>query len=208
MTTPIDVCARIESQRLVAIIRTDDAGAAEHTVEILAGAGVDVIEFSLAGRSALAALRACRLRFGDELTLGAGTILTLEHVEQALDEGAAFLVSPNVDPTVIDAAARGDVLHIPGAFTPTEMALARRLGARLVKLFPAVRLGPAYVRDLLGPFPDLRIVATGGITAENAADFLDAGCVAVAAGGALTGDHEAARKLRAATAREERRPGP
>jgi 2-dehydro-3-deoxyphosphogluconate aldolase/(4S)-4-hydroxy-2-oxoglutarate aldolase len=208
MKTSIDVCARIESQRLIAIIRTHDLGTAEHTVEMLADAGVDVIEFSLTGRSALAALRACRSHFGDELTLGAGTILTVEHVEQALDEGAAFLVSPNVDPNVIDAAARRDVLHIPGAFTPTEIALAAESGAPLVKLFPAARLGPAYVRDLLGPFPDLRIVATGGITAENAADFLDAGCVAVAAGGALTRGHEAARKLRAATAREERRPGP
>ena len=91
---------------------------------------------------------------------------------------------------------------MPGALTPTEIVRARRLGAPAVKLFPAARLGPAYVRDLRGPLPDLQLIATGGVSADNAGDFLDAGCIAVAVGGALAaGDRDAAERLVAVTSR-------
>ena len=196
MTSSDEIRARIETERLVAIIRTGDLEEALSIVALLAEVGVTVIEFSLAGTAALPALRASADHYGSRLTLGTGTVVHPREVEESVAAGATFLVAPNVDPAVCEEAARVGVLHIPGALTPTEVAVAVQLGAPIVKLFPAARMGPAYVRDLRGPFPDVRLLATGGITASNAPEFLAAGCVAVAAGGALTsGDPEAARRL-------------
>jgi 2-dehydro-3-deoxyphosphogluconate aldolase/(4S)-4-hydroxy-2-oxoglutarate aldolase len=189
VTAAADVKARIEAERLVAILRTADLEAALRAVDVLAAEGVTVIEFSLSGAASLDALREARARHGTALTLGTGTVLTPAQVTQSIEAGAEFLIAPNVDAAVCDEAARAGVLHVPGAFSPTEVALA--------KLVPAARLGPAYVRDLRGPYPDVRLLATGGVTADNAGEFLSAGCVAVAAGGALgTGDPAAARALR------------
>jgi 2-dehydro-3-deoxyphosphogluconate aldolase/(4S)-4-hydroxy-2-oxoglutarate aldolase len=202
MTAHDDIRARIESERLVAIIRTGDLADAMRIVDLLVEVEVTVVEFSLSGAAALPALRDSAERYGSQLTLGTGTVLDPRDVEASVAAGATFLVAPNVDPAVCREADRVGVLHIPGALTPTEVALAMQLGAPIVKLFPASRLGPAYVRDLHGPFPDVRLLATGGVHADNAAEFLAAGCVAVAAGGALTGgDPEAARRLVHATRR-------
>ena len=202
MTTPDDIRARIEAERLVAIIRTGDLEEAARIVALLVEVGVTVVEFSLSGAAALPALRASVERYGSQLTLGTGTVVHPRDVEASVAAGATFLVAPNVDAAVCAEAARVGVLHIPGALTPTEVALGFQLGAPIVKLFPAARMGPAYVRDLRGPFPDVPLLATGGVTAENAPEFLAAGCVAVAAGGALTGgDPEAARRLVHATRR-------
>ena len=199
MIAPAEAQARIESERLVAILRTGDLAAALRAVDVLAAEGVTVIEFSLSGAASLEALRRSRERHGDGLTLGTGTVTQPGQVGQSLEAGAEFLIAPNVDERVCTEAARAGVLHVPGAFSPTEVALAMHLGAPIVKLFPAARLGPAYVRDLHGPYPDVRLLATGGVTAETAPEFLAAGCVAVAAGGALgSGDPAAARALRAA----------
>ena len=196
MTAPAQALERIAAARLIAIVRTGDLAEALRVTEALHGAGVEIVEYSLAGDAALAAIRACRERFGDAVLLGAGTVLTGQQAAVAVDAGADFLIAPNVDAEVLESASGLGVLHIPGALTPTEIVLATRLGAPAVKLFPAARLGAAYVRDLRGPLPDLRLIATGGVFAGNAAEFLEAGCIAVAAGGALaTGDPDAARAL-------------
>ena len=129
------------------------------------------------------------------MLLGAGTVLTGQQAESAVDAGADFLIAPNLDEEVLESASGLGVLHIPGALTPTEIVRATRLGAPAVDL-PGGSAGPAYVRDLRGPLPDLRLIATGGVSADNAAEFLEAGCIAVAVGGALaTGDPDAARRL-------------
>jgi 2-dehydro-3-deoxyphosphogluconate aldolase/(4S)-4-hydroxy-2-oxoglutarate aldolase len=196
VTAPARALERIAAAQLIAIVRTGDLDEALRVTEALHGAGVEIVEYSLAGDAALAAIRACRERFGDAVLLGAGTVLTGQQAAVAVDAGADFLIAPNVDEEVLESASGLGVLHVPGAFTPTEIVLATRLGAPAVKLFPAARLGAAYVRDLRGPLPGLRLIATGGVSAGNAADFLEAGCIAVAAGGALaTGDPDAARAL-------------
>jgi len=196
VTAPAQALERIAAARLIAIVRTGDLDEALRVTEAVHGAGVEIVEYSLAGNAALAAIRACRKRFGDAVLLGAGTVLTGQQAAVAVDAGADFLIAPNVDAEVLESASGLGVLHIPGALTPTEIVLAIRLGAPAVKLFPAARLGAAYVRDLRGPLPDLRLIATGGVSAGNAAEFLEAGCIAVAAGGALaTGDPDAARAL-------------
>ncbi|MBS1862177.1 MAG: bifunctional 4-hydroxy-2-oxoglutarate aldolase/2-dehydro-3-deoxy-phosphogluconate aldolase [Actinobacteria bacterium] len=178
--------AAIERSRLIAILRSESADEGLRAAAALVAGGVEALEFSLASPAALAALQMAVAELGSVASLGAGTVLTSDAARAAVEAGAEFLVSPNVDPSVGAAALELDVLHLPGALTPTEVAAALTGGAPLVKLFPAVRLGPGYVRDLLAPFPDLKLVPTGGIDAGNAAAFLSAGAAAVAVGGALT----------------------
>lgn len=180
-----EMANRLEQVGLIAILRLDRPELARPIVAELIEGGVGAIEFSLAGSDALDALAACTAEFEGQAQFGAGTVLSEDHVARTVDAGASFLVSPNLDEAVMSVAADAGVLHIPGAMTPTEVALADKMGALLIKLFPAGVLGPAYVRQLLGPFPDMRLVATGGVTLDNAADFFSAGAAAVAVAGHL-----------------------
>jgi 2-dehydro-3-deoxyphosphogluconate aldolase / (4S)-4-hydroxy-2-oxoglutarate aldolase len=171
--------------RLIAIVRADSPPKIVAAIQSLAAAGVQVAEISLATAGALTALERAARELGDQLLVGAGTVRTPEDAERAIAAGARFLVSPSLDHDVVSLAENSGVLHLPGILSPTELADALAGGADLVKLFPASRLGPGYVRDLLAPFPEARLVPTGGITAANAREFLDAGAVAVAVGSAL-----------------------
>jgi 2-dehydro-3-deoxyphosphogluconate aldolase/(4S)-4-hydroxy-2-oxoglutarate aldolase len=122
------------------------------------------------------------------LDIGAGTVLSIDAAQRALDAGATFLVMPHTDPELIAWAAGRGVPTLPGAFTPTEVLSAWRAGAAAVKLFPSSVAGPAFVRECLGPFPDIPLVPSGGVTAESAAELIRAGAVAVGVGGWLVGD--------------------
>lgn len=126
------------------------------------------------------------------MVVGAGTVLALEAARRAVDAGASFLVAPHVDPDVVAWAAGRGIPMFPGAATPTEVLAAWRAGAAAVKVFPASSLGAAFVRELRGPLPDIPLVPTGGIAAQNAADYIDAGAVAVGMGSWLFGDGSAA----------------
>jgi 2-dehydro-3-deoxyphosphogluconate aldolase/(4S)-4-hydroxy-2-oxoglutarate aldolase len=216
VTGPADATvARIEREQVVAIVRVDGADSAVRAVGALLQGGLGVTEISLATPGALAALERCSRLHGD-LLLGAGTVRSAAQARDAVAAGARFLVSPALDREVVRWAAEAQVAHLPGVLTPTELAEALSLGARLIKLFPAGRMGPAYVRDLLAPMPEARLVPTGGITVADAGAYLDAGAVAVALGSALVssataGDPaalaQAAARLRATIAsRQSRRP--
>ena len=188
---------RIRTERLVVLLRK--VPDAERLVETLAHAGVGVVEVTL--DSPAAAVVIARLRRRGDVTVLAGTVLTTDDVERAVAAGAEACVGPTVVPEVVERCLELGVPAIPGAFTPTEIAAALSAGAALVKLFPAAVLGPGYVRDLLGPLGDVPLLATGGVDAGNAAAFIEAGAVAVAAGSAVTGADdplEAARGLVAA----------
>lgn len=177
------VCNEILRSRLIVIVRADSAGAALDAVEALAAADVAVCEISLATPGALDALSG--LRRSRSMLVGAGTVRSIEQAKRAVDAGAAFLVSPDCDQRLAGWAATNGVLHIPGVFSPTEVAAALGAGASLLKLFPAGRLGPGYVHDLLAPFPEALLIPTGGVDESNAGEFLAAGAVAVAIGSAL-----------------------
>jgi 2-dehydro-3-deoxyphosphogluconate aldolase/(4S)-4-hydroxy-2-oxoglutarate aldolase len=176
---------RIEAGRLLAIVRRPDPDDALPAVATLLGAGVPAVELSLAVPGALATLRRAVEAAPTDALIGAGTVRDAAQAEAAVEAGARFLISPGLAPAAAALARERDVLHIPGAMTPTELASALEFGAPLVKLFPAARLGPGFVRDLLAPFPDARLVATGGIDEGNGRDFLDAGAAVLAVGGAL-----------------------
>ena len=177
----------IERARLVAIVRLEPTRLAVRAARQLAENGIGAIEFSLATEGALDALRAAAPELAATTLIGAGTVRTVSDAERAVDAGACYLVSPHLAWEVSAWAREHDVLHIPGAFSPTEVAAALDAGEPLVKLFPAGQAGPDYVRDLLKPFPEARLVATGGIRLDNARAFLDAGAAALAVGSSLAG---------------------
>lgn len=180
-----DILSAILTRRLIGIIRMQEF---HHPVEIaqsLTRGGLTIMEYTMSGAGALESVTQVRQALGDRAWVGAGTVLTGADAEVTVAAGAQFIVTPAVVPDVIDVCRRRSVPVICGALTPTEVLTAVRAGANLVKLFPARLGGPAYVRDLLGPFPNVQLVATGGISAENVRAYLDAGAVAVAIGGSL-----------------------
>jgi 2-dehydro-3-deoxyphosphogluconate aldolase/(4S)-4-hydroxy-2-oxoglutarate aldolase len=119
--------------------------------------------------------------------LGMGTVRNIDEAKRALDSGASFIVTPNTDAGVIECAKGRDIPVIAGAFSPTEAYTAWNSGARMVKVFPCGLLGPAYIRELRGPFDDIDLVAVGGVTLDNLRDYFDAGVRAVGVSSALFG---------------------
>jgi 2-dehydro-3-deoxyphosphogluconate aldolase / (4S)-4-hydroxy-2-oxoglutarate aldolase len=174
---------------VVAIARRLTADTAPRVADALLAGGVLAFEITLndPADAALRSIEAVADR-SDALAIGAGTVLSVGAAQLALDAGATFLVMPHTDPElVIWAAARG-IPTLPGAATPTEVLTAWRAGAAAVKVFPASVVGPAFVRDCRGPFPDIPLVPSGGVTVETATDFIRAGAVAVGVGSWLIGD--------------------
>ncbi len=188
---------RILADRVVALLRAvpNAAGVAASLVE----GGVRILEVTMDSPDAEELIR--ELGASDELTLLAGTVRTPAEAERAVAAGAEGCVSPVFSADVVARCRELGVPAIPGALTPTEIETATGAGAALVKLFPAGALGPAYVRDVLAPLRGVPLLASGGIDAVNAGEFLRAGAAAVAAGSSLTGSPdpaEAARRLVAA----------
>jgi len=175
----------IETLGAIAVIRIDDAARMRPVVEALASGEVRAIEVTMTTPGALEVLRAIAPALGEQILLGAGSVLDVETARLAILAGARFIVAPTFRPAVVELCHRYDVVAMPGAYTPTEILTAWEGGADLVKVFPASGLGPGYLKELRGPLPQLRLVPTGGVTAENAGAFLSAGAVAVGVGGAL-----------------------
>ncbi|MEK7830652.1 MAG: bifunctional 4-hydroxy-2-oxoglutarate aldolase/2-dehydro-3-deoxy-phosphogluconate aldolase, partial [Acidobacteriota bacterium] len=138
-------------------------------------------------RDAFAAINRLARRFGSEIAVGAGTVLTPNEVLRVADAGARFIVSPNRDIAVIEQTKKLDLVSLPGCFTPSEVVEAVNAGADAAKLFPANSLGPAFVKALRGPLPQIRTVPTGGVTAELAREYFAAGAWAIGAGSELIG---------------------
>jgi 2-dehydro-3-deoxyphosphogluconate aldolase/(4S)-4-hydroxy-2-oxoglutarate aldolase len=178
----------ISAAGIIAVLRASDADRFDRVAEVLVEAGVTCVEFTLTSRGAVEALRRFAARLPTGVTLGAGTVLEPETADAAIDAGASYLVSPTVDLDVIQRARRRGVAALPGAFTPTEILRAWRAGADAVKLFPASVGGPAYLRAVKAPLPEVPLVPTGGVGLEEIGRYLDAGALAVGLGGPLVGD--------------------
>ena len=195
------VADQIRSRRLIAVLRRIEPR--ERLLDLvasLAADGVRVFEITFDAPDAgddLVAVRERLVASGDaEAVVGAGTVLMVDRLEDAVRCGAAFVVGPTLDVALVDRAVELGVPVIPGAYSPTEIALAWGAGATFVKVFPASSVGPSHVRELRGPLPHVELIATGGVDAENAGAFLAAGCVAVGVGGALVnGSHEERRAI-------------
>ncbi|MCL6450094.1 MAG: bifunctional 4-hydroxy-2-oxoglutarate aldolase/2-dehydro-3-deoxy-phosphogluconate aldolase [Acetobacteraceae bacterium] len=176
---------RLEAERLVSIIRGIGEEEAAEAGQALVDAGIGVIEVAFSWPGARGVLRALGRLAEKGAVLGAGTVTDESTLEAALQAGARFIVTPHLAPRVIRACVARGIPAIPGAFSPTEVMQGFSLGACAVKVFPASALGPGYVRALLGPYPGLRLVPTGGIGPANAADYLAAGAFAVGVGAGL-----------------------
>jgi 2-dehydro-3-deoxyphosphogluconate aldolase/(4S)-4-hydroxy-2-oxoglutarate aldolase len=174
--------ARLQAEQLLAVVRAPSADAAVRTAHALAAGGIRGIEITYTTPGAHVAI--AELAGDDELFVGAGTVLSADQAEQAIQAGAEFLVSPGFSLPVIERGRAASVLTIPGAITPTELVAAAE-HAEVVKLFPASLGGPGYMRAVLAPLPDLKLVPTGGVSAENLGDWYAAGAFALGAGGDL-----------------------
>lgn len=183
--TDTAVLDAISERRLIAVIRCDSPDKLSPIAHALLEGGVDIIEVTMTVPGAIEGLRRLVAEIGDRALVGAGTVLDSRSTQQAIDAGASFVVSPCCIPEVIQATLERGVLSIPGCFSPTEVLTAVRLGALIVKLFPASVLGPQFVREMAGPFPGLKTILSGGITLENIGQFLAAGATAFGLGGRL-----------------------
>ncbi len=156
--------------------------------EALVRGGVSAFEITLNSDGAIDGIAALARRFGrHELLVGAGTVLSQTEARTAIDAGAQFLVMPHTDELLVAWASERGVPTFPGAFSPTEIFAAWQAGAAGVKLFPASVAGPAFIRELRGPFPQIPLIATGGVTLESAPAFVSAGAIGVGMGSWLTG---------------------
>lgn len=183
--TPDQTLKRTEDLGLLAVVRGESRRAALEVVGALIEGGVLGIEITFTTPEAVRVIRDLDEEYGDSILLGAGTVTTDEQVEQSAEAGASFLVSPGSDPELLPAMLGTGLLVLPGVLTPSEVMLARRLGAQAVKLFPGSSGGTSYLKALRGPFPDVPFVPTGGVSLENIDDWFAVGAFAVGAGGAL-----------------------
>ncbi len=180
---------------IIPIIRASSADVVMPIAEALLQAGVTVAEITMTVPHAIDAIGAVAKRFPDKVLIGAGTVTDAETARRAVDAGAEFIVSPCLVPEVIEATQRADVAVLPGALTPGEVFAAFRHGADMVKVFPAQSVGgAAYLRALRGPFPDIPLVPTGGVTLENLAEMFQAGAAAVGVGTELISQDALARR--------------
>ena len=181
----MSVIQQILDRKIVAVVRLDDYNRAVDVARALMTGGVTVLEFTLTGRGAIEAVSATRKALGDAVCVGVGTVLKSEDAEAAIDAGAQFTVTPALRQQVIAACVKRQTLVLCGGFSPSELLEAYDAGAELVKVFPAQLGGPKFIKDVLAPMPFLRLVPTGGVSPENARDYLSAGAVAVGIGGNL-----------------------
>ena len=179
------IVKRIEQAKLVAIIRLEDTSSIEDLLKNLYQSGIKVLEITSNTPDYCVEITKARKLLPDGL-IGAGTILNVGMAEDAIDSGAQFLVSPNVNTAVITAAHKADIPILTGALTPTEIATALEYNADIIKLFPAGTLGISYLKLLKGPFDKVKFFAVGGINEFNAGEWFNAGAAGVGIGGALT----------------------
>ncbi|WP_040807316.1 bifunctional 4-hydroxy-2-oxoglutarate aldolase/2-dehydro-3-deoxy-phosphogluconate aldolase [Nocardia concava] len=170
----------ILSDRALTVVRAPVIPDPVALADALAGSGIRAVELTFTTPGVLDCLRT--ISETGRAVVGAGTVLSAWQAEAAIDAGARFLVTPGITEPVAEVAARHDIPVVMGAFTPSEVMRAMDLGAAAIKIFPARALGPGYLKDLRGPFPNVRLIPSGGVNAGNAADFLAHGAVAVTAG--------------------------
>lgn len=175
----------IEDVKIIAIVR----GVEERHIEGVAGAlltgGIPVMEITMNTPGALGMIGKLQERFGDRMYIGAGTVLDTDDARQALDAGASYLVTPNMEEDVIRYAVERGAPIFPGAMTPTEVVRAWKAGATAIKIFPGASLGIGYIKELMGPLNHIPMMAVGGVNEENIGEFMKIGCYGVGIGGSL-----------------------
>jgi len=179
-----DVVRRMEATGVVAVVRLTDPAVGEDVARALIAGGVDAIEITMTVPRAAELIETLVEALPNAL-IGAGTVTTPETARTVIDAGAKFVVSPVYRPRLVEACHERGVASMPGCFSPTEILAAWDQGADLIKIFPATSLGPSFIKDLRGPFPSIKVMPTGGVSRDNAADWIRAGAAAIGVGSAL-----------------------
>jgi 2-dehydro-3-deoxyphosphogluconate aldolase/(4S)-4-hydroxy-2-oxoglutarate aldolase len=180
-----EVAAEIQRLGVVAIIRMKDPAKLRAVFDALGDGGVRAIEVTMTVPGAVPLIAELARSLPGGFVLGAGTVVDAATAHKVIDAGARFIVSPVLRRDVVGACLERGVMSAPGCFTPTEILDAHEMGADVVKVFPATALGPQYLKDIRAPMPQLRLMPTGGVTLDNAGDWIRAGAVAVGVGSAL-----------------------
>lgn len=190
------VLDRILESGVIAVMRGADPDRVERIGEALVAGGVTTLEVTAESPGAAVALDTLADRYAGDLDVivGAGTVLDAPTTDEMLDVGAQFVVTPAFSEEVVRTAQRARIPVIPGVLSPTEVLRAMEGGVDAVKVFPATTGGPDHLGALLGPFPDLTVIPTGGITSDNASDFLEAGAAGIGVGSALVSDEVVAEE--------------
>lgn len=185
--------------RIIAIIRGFPADICLRLAEAYAKGGIRLVEVTFNQKSpetwcdTAAAIAAIRERFGGDVLAGAGTVLTEEQLAICIESGGEYMITPNVNVALIRSCVSKGLAAMPGALTPSEAFAAWEAGASFVKIFPAGSLGPGYVKAIRAPLSQIPLLAVGGISPDNVADFMRAGCVGAGVGGNLTNKEWIAR---------------
>lgn len=178
-------------RKVIAVVRKLGVEDALKLVEVYVKAGVHAVEFAFdqhnldSWKLTADSISMANAHFGKDIAVGAGTVLNLDQLSVAVDAGAKFIVSPNVNSIIIERTKENKLISIPGAFTPSEIEQAYEIGADYVKIFPADALGPNYFRALMAPFSHIKLLAFGGVTPDNINDYIIAGCAGVGVSGLL-----------------------
>ena len=182
---PLPHAQWIEQTGLIAIVRLDSSAELIDAARAIAAGGVSIIEFTLTTPGALQTIEESSRELGGQVLIGAGTVLDAETARAAILAGAEFVVAPTLNPEVIQMCRRYGKVVIPGAYTPTEILHAWELGADFVKVFPAEVGGPAYIKAVRAPLPQVKMIPVGGVSLETAGAFIRAGAVALGVGSNL-----------------------
>ncbi|RPF54317.1 bifunctional 4-hydroxy-2-oxoglutarate aldolase/2-dehydro-3-deoxy-phosphogluconate aldolase [Aquisalibacillus elongatus] len=177
-TGMIAVLRRVPKERLFPLVDT------------LISSGVNVLELTVDSEDAFKSIQQLNKQYGDRALVGAGTVVSIDEAQQALEAGSKFIFSPSYNEEVVRLTNQSNAISIPGVLTPTEIVQAHHTGADAVKIFPASAVGPSYLKDLKGPLGHIPMIPTGGVDIENTAAYIKNGAVAVGVGGSLI-DREA-----------------
>jgi 2-dehydro-3-deoxyphosphogluconate aldolase/(4S)-4-hydroxy-2-oxoglutarate aldolase len=191
-----EVRARIAEIGIIPAIRVYSESEALFAAEAISGSGIPIVELTLTTPGAIAVIGQLT-RYSSEIIVGAGTVFDVETACRCLDAGAGFLTSPGLDLEIVEFAVKRGVAVLPGALTPSEVMAAWKAGADFVKVFPcSANGGPDYIRALKAPFPHIPLIASGGVTQKNAADFILAGAAALGIGQHLIHQNAIKRRQR------------
>lgn len=175
----------IVSSGVIAVIRLKDRNKLLKVVEAISAGGVKCIEITMTVPGAVDMIRELSDKVPKDVILGAGTVTDVQTANDVINAGAKFVVGPVLNADIIALCRKRGVVVMPGCFTPTEIHAAWKAGADIVKVFPATSLGPRYFKDIAGPFPEIRLMPTGGVTIDNVGEWIQAGAVAVGIGSDL-----------------------
>ena len=186
-----EILKLVENEKIIAIVRGIQPEKCVSVAEALYKGGVHMMEITFdqskpdALENTTASIASVIRKFGKDIRVGAGTVMSAEQVQMAAKAGAEYIISPNTRESVIRETLRLGLVSMPGALTPTEAAFAHECGADFVKIFPSGNLGPGYIKALKAPLSHIKFLGVGGITPENIPDYLNAGCAGFGIGGNL-----------------------